>query len=151
MNESCHMCCMSRIPLIMAHAVDEWVMSHAWMSHVIHMNESCHTYEWVMWHIWMRHVSHVFTIARVVGEWVMSHVLRVAHPVVNGTRTGAISHVTHMNELCLRCVYTGMRSRWVRHVSHVNMSYVTYKWGVMRYMWMSHVTCENESCHICHI
>jgi len=28
----------------------EWVMSHVWMSHVTHMNESCHTYEWVMSH-----------------------------------------------------------------------------------------------------
>jgi len=24
----------------------EWVTSHIWMSHVTHMNESCHTYEW---------------------------------------------------------------------------------------------------------
>ena len=29
----------------------EWVMSHIWMSHVTHMNESCHTCEWVMSHI----------------------------------------------------------------------------------------------------
>jgi len=28
-------------------------MSHIWMSHVTHINESCHTYEWVMSHIWM--------------------------------------------------------------------------------------------------
>ena len=25
----------------------EWVMAHTWMSHGTHMNESCHTYEWV--------------------------------------------------------------------------------------------------------
>jgi len=24
----------------------EWAVSHIWMSHVTHMNESCHTYEW---------------------------------------------------------------------------------------------------------
>jgi len=29
----------------------EWVMSHIWMSHVTHMNESCHTCEWVMSHM----------------------------------------------------------------------------------------------------
>jgi len=29
------------------------------MSHVTHMNESCHTYEWVMSHIWMSHVTHM--------------------------------------------------------------------------------------------
>ena len=34
-------------------------MSHIWMSHVTHMNESCHTYEWVMSHIWMSHVAHI--------------------------------------------------------------------------------------------
>ena len=34
-------------------------MSHIWMSHVIHMNESCQTYEWVMSHIWMSHVTHM--------------------------------------------------------------------------------------------
>ena len=34
----------------------EWVMSHIWMSHVTHMNASCHTYECVMSHIWMCHV-----------------------------------------------------------------------------------------------
>jgi len=28
-----------------------WHMCHIWMSHVTHMNESCHTYEWVMSHI----------------------------------------------------------------------------------------------------
>jgi len=40
------------------------VMSYIWMSHVmsdlsshvIHMNESCHTYEWVMSHVWISHV-----------------------------------------------------------------------------------------------
>ena len=36
-----------------------WVLSRKWMSHVIHMTESCHTYEWVMSHIWIRHVTHV--------------------------------------------------------------------------------------------
>jgi len=34
-------------------------MSHIWMSHVSHMNESCLTHEWVMSHIWMSHVSHM--------------------------------------------------------------------------------------------
>jgi len=31
----------------------QWVMLHTCMSHITHMNESCHTYEWVMSHIWM--------------------------------------------------------------------------------------------------
>jgi len=29
------------------------------MSHVTHMNESCHTYEWVMSHVWTSHVTHM--------------------------------------------------------------------------------------------
>jgi len=50
----------------------EWVMSrwwrsfwgvqlalHMWMSHVTHVNDSCHTCECVMSHMWMRHVTHV--------------------------------------------------------------------------------------------
>jgi len=37
----------------------EWVMSHIWMSHVTHMNVSYHTYKWVMSHIWMSHVTHM--------------------------------------------------------------------------------------------
>jgi len=84
--------------------------NHRWMSHVTHMNESCHTYQWVVSHIWMSRVtmineschiqkSHVIHInesrpmshthrwpPRAHNEWVMSH-----------TWT---SHVTHMNESC---------------------------------------------------
>jgi len=33
-------------------------MSHTWMSHVTHKNESCHTHKWVMSHTWMSHVTH---------------------------------------------------------------------------------------------
>ena len=36
---SCHTC--------------EWVMSHIWMSHGTHNNESRHTYEWVTAHVWL--------------------------------------------------------------------------------------------------
>jgi len=35
------------------------IICHIWMSHVTHMNESCHTYEWAMSHIWMSHVTHI--------------------------------------------------------------------------------------------
>ena len=40
------------------HTSGEWVMSHIWMSHVTHMNESCHTHERVMPHIWMSHPTY---------------------------------------------------------------------------------------------
>ena len=63
----------------------EWFMSHIWMSHVTHMNESCHTYEWVMWHIWMSHVTHMNESCHTY-KWVTSHIW--------------MSYVTHMNESC---------------------------------------------------
>ena len=58
-------------------------MSHIWMCHVTHMNESCHTYEWVMSHIWVSHVTHM-NVSCHTYEWVMSHIW--------------MCHVTHMNE-----------------------------------------------------
>jgi len=78
-NESCHTC--------------KCVMSHVWMCHFIHMNESCytvasdivgrvdescHTHGWVMSHMFIMDESfHIYA-------WVMSHI--------------SMSHVTHMNE-----------------------------------------------------
>ena len=43
----------------------ECVMSHIWMNHFTHVNESCHTYECVVSHTCMSHVKH---------EWVTSHI-----------------------------------------------------------------------------
>jgi len=78
-NDACHMCLrvMSHIcthihegsrkkvsNMWLIHMCDSficvthaWVMSHIGMSHVTHVNESCHTYEWVMSHILMIHVT----------------------------------------------------------------------------------------------
>ena len=42
------------------------------MSHVTHMNESCHAHEWVMSHTWMSHVTHMNESCH-THEWVMSH------------------------------------------------------------------------------
>jgi len=51
-------------------------VSRLWMSHVTHMNASCHTYECVMSHLWMSHTY----------GCVMSHI--------------SMRHVTHMNQSC---------------------------------------------------
>ena len=76
------------------------------MSHVTHMNGSCHTYECVMSHIWMRHV----------------------------TRTNeschCMSHVTHMNESCHTYEWV-MSHIWMRHtygciMSHISMRHVSH-------------------------
>jgi len=60
-------------------------MSYLWMSHVTHINESCHTYKWVMAHIYMSHVTRM-TESCHIYESVMSYIW--------------ISHVTHTNESC---------------------------------------------------
>ena len=68
----------------------EWVMSHIWMSHVTHMNESCHTHEWVMSHTWMSHVTHINESCH-THEWVMSHTWM-------NMWLGQVANIVHMFE-----------------------------------------------------
>jgi len=70
----------------------EWVMSHKWMSHVTHMNESCNTYEWVMSHIWTSHVTHM-------DEW-----LAESHARIHALRIIFI-HVRHVWRWCVMRVF----------------------------------------------
>ena len=120
----------------------EWVMSHIWMSLVTHMNQSCHMCEWVMSHIWMSHVTCVNEPCHTY-EWVMSHVW--------------MGHVTHMNSsrvswVCQLCVkasrhtYKPVREHHtyeMRRVPNLNKSHVTYLShvceSVMAHIWLSHV------------
>ena len=71
------------------------------MSHVIHVNASCHIYEWVMSYTWMSYATHMNKSCH-IHEWVMSHTW--------------LSHVTHMNESCHthECV---MPHIWMSHVT----------------------------------
>jgi len=55
-------------------------MSHTWMSHIKHMNVSCHTHKWVMSHTGMSHFTHRSESCHVYG-WVMSHVWSLANMV----------------------------------------------------------------------
>jgi len=69
--------------------VNEWVVSHIWMSHVTHMNESCYTYLCIMSHIWMSHVTHECAMSQIwmshiTYQWVMSQMW--------------MDHVTHTNK-----------------------------------------------------
>ena len=112
----------------------EWVMSHIWMSHVTHMNESCHTREWVMSHIRMSHVTHMNESCNTL-EWVMSHVW--------------MSNITHMSKSYhthAPAVGAIPRHR-TTSVPH------TYDW-VISSIWTSHITHINTSCHtgaaVCH-
>jgi len=95
-------------------------MSHVWMNHVTHTNESCHTYEWVMSQMRMSHVTHMNESCHTY-EWVMSHI--------------QMSRVTHTNES--RHTY-----EWV--MSHIWMSHVT-QLQELPHVWVSHVTYRNES------
>jgi len=45
-----------------------WVVSHTWISHVTHVNESCHTREWVMSRIHMSHSTDMGWL-RLVGSF----------------------------------------------------------------------------------
>jgi len=93
----------------------ERVVSHTWMRHVAHMNESCYThkgvihvylvtaqscqrYEWVMSHIfryeWV--ISHIFRC-----EWVMSHIFRCGKQKESRRHSVtdiSVRYATHMNE-----------------------------------------------------
>jgi len=107
-RESCH--------VYMSHVTCVWATSHIWMSHVTHMNESCHTYEWVMSHTWMSHVTCVRATSQlkescnawlplVSYEWVMSH-MNVTHP--SGGHT-PITMILQPTPLVLK---------WMSHVTY---------------------------------
>jgi len=121
-----------------------------WMSHVTHMNESCHTCERVMSHIWFSHGTrdpwHVMqfffyntpvTSHDIWHEWVMSHVW--------------MSHLTYTNQSrhTMPCAFSKTRTAshmWASHVTHLNETCSTYE-QVIPHIWKSHFTCVKKSCH----
>jgi len=80
----------------------EWVITHIWMSHNTHMNESWHTYEWVPTHMNEYQHRNDEVNSRYTYRWVITHIW--------------MSHDTHMNESC-------HSSEWV--VSHIWKHYFT--------------------------
>ena len=92
------------------------------MSHVTHMNKSCHTHEHVMSHIWMSHVTHMNESCHTY-EWVMAHIW--------------MSHVTHINESC-RCILTSELRVIMFATLVIEFVRLTYE-HVMAHIWMSHV------------
>ena len=103
------------------------------MSHVTHMNESCHTYEIVNIEIKLQECS--------------------IHTTPHAAWRSWMSHVTHMNESChtyecvMSHVYEWVMSHiWMSRITRMNESYHTYGW-VMSHIWMSHVRHTNESYH----
>jgi len=124
-------------------------MLHVWMSHVTHMNDSCHTYEWIMTNIWMRHVSNLNESCHTY-EWVMSHIW--------------MSHGTHMNEICCTdgwvtshsdvtwLIYMCNMSHTMSGVSDMKESCLKYERVMYEYKWvMTHVTWLMHICNMSHI
>jgi len=89
-------------------------MSHIWMSHVTHMNESCHTYEWVMSHIWMSLVTHMNESCHTY-EWVMSHIWM---STVSATHVNVFAtHYAHCNTLQLTATHCNTLQHAATHCS----------------------------------
>ena len=129
-------------------------MSHMWMSNVIHMNESCHTYKWVMAYIcmihfthWMIHVTHANESCHTY-EWVMAYrwMIHVTHWMSHVTHW--MSCVTHMKKSWYTYEWV-TSNKWMSHVTHSHQSCYTYEWNTP-HIWMKHATHMNEShLHTC--
>jgi len=50
----------SRVRCRLLATTHNWVMSHIYISHVTHMNETCLMYEWIMSRKWISHISHTY-------------------------------------------------------------------------------------------
>ena len=76
-------------------------MSHMWIRHVTHMNESCRTYECVMLHIQMSHVTHVDTSCHTY-ERVMSQIRSErASGACVGTATAHVARAQSSSQVCV--------------------------------------------------
>jgi len=127
-------------------------LSHIWISHVTHLNESCHTCERSDWkcrslsrcvgrlsHMWISHVTHVnescHTYERVVSHIWMSHVPHVNDRLrMSLTFQVRCESVTRVHESCHTCERV-MPHIWTSRVTHTNESCHTYAW-VMSHTWM---------------
>jgi len=105
------------------------------MSHVTHVNESCHTCEWVMSHMWMSDVTHVNESCHTC-EWVMSRkgmslAQRNEPWLINGWVSSHIwiSRVAHVSE-SWRTNGRVVARKWVRHTPSSHVTYTpSYFWG----------------------
>ena len=126
-------------------------MSHIWMSHVTHINESCHTYEWpVIYIIHMRLVPRIW----------MRHVTRRSEPC--HANIGVVMHIiVHMSVVS----YIYIEAIWLYvctfiwlyvctwdMCTHMNESCVIYILRLYFIYIKNDVTHMNESCvHMGHV
>jgi len=126
----------------------EWVMSHIWISHVIHIHESCHTYAWVMSHIYMSHVIHIHESCHTYA-WVMSRIY-MSHVIYTEWVTSTFYHVTHMNRSypTHQPRHTSKRGWLVNGVTpDISIWWHTYTW-VMAHIYMRRVSHTYEMSHV---
>ena len=125
MNESCHTYewgCHIWISCI----IYEWVMSHIWMSHVTHMNESFHTYEWTMSHIWISHVTHMTESCHTCMNYV-THMNEPYH-----RNEWVISRMNEAHHTWMRHVKYGYAMSYMNEVCHIWMRHIKYEFVVSR-------------------
>ena len=136
------------------------------MSHVTHIDESCHTYKWFIsltlestpGNSLRRAAMRVCTLymdeSRHTYAWVTSHI-RMGHVTCQWAYWLIVCVC-----VCVSCQWAHLRCHLTmractidQSMSHMNESCHTYEW-VTSHVRMSHVTCEwvmshvNESCHI---
>jgi len=121
------------------------------MSHVTHMNESCHTYGWVTSNTWRSHVAHT-------NDLCITHLCICLAWVKRGRSSSLFVSRIHMNEslaqgnvyimescrtsvhMVARPWYEAKGNIWMSHVVHIKESCRTYEWVV------SYVKHMNELC-----
>jgi len=142
MNASCHTheCVTWYIEWVMSRII----MSRIWMRHVTRINKSCYTNACGVTHMRVSHLPHVneschtcqWDISQIKKKvWLQMWVSRITHISLSHV-TQSTSHVTHVSESC-------HTYQWL--MSHIRMSHVTHihaschAW-VMSHVWHQHVT-----------
>jgi len=135
----------------------EGVMSHIWMSHVTHKNESCHiwmshvTYGWVMSH--MKESCHIW-VSHATYEEVMTHIKKC--------RVATISRLLRIIGLfCKRALskrrYSAKETYNFKEptnrshpieVAQFQLWVATLCEGVISHVWKTHIIGKDETCHI---
>jgi len=138
----------------MSHIRDMWLIYRRKFGGA-HMVESCHTYEWVMSHVWLRHVMHMSWWVKwgLKGPIWMSDVTHMdkLHICLGGSRGVRCSYGWVMS------------NKWMKHATHMTMlvkgslmgqeefqsTSKPFLGGLIRApsISTSHATRENESCH----
>jgi len=124
----------------------ECVISLIYMSQFTHVNASCHTYRWVMSHMWMSHVTHIHVCDNdscICVTWCI-HVCELTHVYV--------WYDANMNESfhTRECVKSHMRLAIIPVCAHLLILALPSCHicdCVMSHMWMGHVIHVNETCH----